>query len=792
MLPNTSDDTPRTSTAEINRSICLFGQTVSLDVLGDEADIQDIDQRLKQVYEAFLCATPLERTGTALDIGAGSGEFALPFARAFPGWKIWCFEPDAASFSRLTRNIATLGLSNVKAVNAAVGSDEDAKLASKLSAALKSGKLDKVQKLCPVTPFQRSLTRAGYIEPGSTGDDSFEAQEFPTLSAQALVGLSPSLAKITAPRSEAGILQALGQAEVDHIIGELNDLIPSQILFSAGMKGKRLAYMPLASPGNLALRRWPGHSERRDGLDVVVAMYNTKEYIVECVAGIIENTASDVHAVVVDDGSIDGGADLVEQIYGANPRVRVIRKPNGGCASARNYGRLMSDATHIAFVDADDVMDSELFPQLLELARYSGCEVAQGGFDFLYMNEDGSSYLEDSYEQSPGFKGQFESFPFAENSYRVLPAAHLVVGQPTIWRRVYRRDFLDNRNVWFPEHIRAFDDQIFQLLTLQYADTIPSLDHVRYHYRQHPGQDIKQGDERFFYSLEMFRMMVKRGIQEGWNDFSSLAKSYVNTVNWIHDGLRPDLKPKFLKGAAELWAMMLKTLGAGALSNVSEKDFNPPDFGFYVAQVQSALQSHYVQYAWIYLDSVSMHAPMMKMADPASFEGRDGSGTDAPKDHLADKIHALGGRLLKSAAELTGLPHVPASLSPSRRAADDTAATYLDGIVGTRRVDLVDSTEFPFSGTRWTFQRGLDGTCVILNQNNPQYCLAVEGGLVTLREHKAGLPGRPTRWHLFEFGGGFGLCSAGGHLLSLVDDAPGLVALENADKADVIWSIKPV
>ena len=101
----------------------------------------------------------------------------------------------------------------------------------------------------------------------------------------------------------------------------------------------------------------------------------------------------------------------------------------------------------------------------------------------------------------------------------LVPTWLLIQGQPSIWRRVYRRDFLDNRNIWFPEHIRAFDDQIFQLLTLQHVPDVPMLDGVHYLYRQHPAQDIKQGDERHFYSLEMFRLVFKRGISEGWNDF---------------------------------------------------------------------------------------------------------------------------------------------------------------------------------------------------------------------------------------------------------------------------------
>src|SRR5690606_36653801 len=108
-----------------------------------------------------------------------------------------------------------------------------------------------------------------------------------------------------------------------------------------------------------------------------------------CLDSLLAEATDDIRVIVVDDGSTDGSGDAVRDRHGDNPRLRLLHKENGGCASARNHGRMASDATHVAFVDADDMADPLLFPDLLDLARYTGAEVVQGGFRLLHEGEDG-------------------------------------------------------------------------------------------------------------------------------------------------------------------------------------------------------------------------------------------------------------------------------------------------------------------------------------------------------------------------------------------------------------------
>ena len=456
----------------------------------------------------------------------------------------------------------------------------------------------------------------GVIELGAATSEEFEGCEFACLPAEALLDLAPTFVKMTAPFAESGILQGLASAPLDHVIGESWTHIPSALVYGQ-TAGLRQTWIPRAGDPLLRLRRSTSLNGHRQGLDIVVALFNSVAWIEDCVSSLLADANPEIRVLVVDDGSNDGSGALVSDRFGGHDRVVILTKENGGCASARNYGRLHSDASHIAFVDADDMAGPGLFAGLLDLARHTGAEMVQGGFDRLQQTPDGGTVREATYESHQPEIHHAHRHPFGDSTCLLVPSWLMTQGQPSIWRRVYRRDFLDNKKIWFPEHIRAFDDQIFQLLTLQQVPNVPMLDGVHYLYRQHDRQDIRQGDARHFYSLEMFRLVLKRGISEGWNDFRPVLSSFVKTVNWCWNVLRADLRPAFVRGAAELWAYARITLPGDAFDGLHDDQFAAPDFAYHTRGFQDRLQHLDRSYGAVYLDSIDMHPAMQPLPDSA-------------------------------------------------------------------------------------------------------------------------------------------------------------------------------
>ncbi len=84
--------------------------------------------------------------------------------------------------------------------------------------------------------------------------------------------------------------------------------------------------------------------------------YNEAQVIEGSVRSLLRGEYADLEVLVVDDGSRDGTADIVERIAASQPRVRCVRKANGGKASAANVGLRHARGEVVVAVDADTVV----------------------------------------------------------------------------------------------------------------------------------------------------------------------------------------------------------------------------------------------------------------------------------------------------------------------------------------------------------------------------------------------------------------------------------------------------
>lgn len=98
--------------------------------------------------------------------------------------------------------------------------------------------------------------------------------------------------------------------------------------------------------------------KRNDTVGVVVPMHNAETTIGATLAAIRRQTHADLDIVVVDNGSTDGSAAIVDGIARRDRRVRRVVKRNVGAAAARNHGVAATNAEILAFVDAGDLWAS--------------------------------------------------------------------------------------------------------------------------------------------------------------------------------------------------------------------------------------------------------------------------------------------------------------------------------------------------------------------------------------------------------------------------------------------------
>lgn len=86
-------------------------------------------------------------------------------------------------------------------------------------------------------------------------------------------------------------------------------------------------------------------------ISVVIPCYNAERYIAVTLRSVLSQGWPELEVIVVDDGSTDGSATIVENEF---PAVTLLRQRNSGVAAARNRGLTHSSGEWIAFIDSDD------------------------------------------------------------------------------------------------------------------------------------------------------------------------------------------------------------------------------------------------------------------------------------------------------------------------------------------------------------------------------------------------------------------------------------------------------
>lgn len=91
------------------------------------------------------------------------------------------------------------------------------------------------------------------------------------------------------------------------------------------------------------------------GVSVVIPVYNGARYLVETLESVLIQTEPPQEIIVVDDGSTDESANIVQLIAAsASIPVRYVYQQNQGTAAARNQGIELARSPLIAFLDQDD------------------------------------------------------------------------------------------------------------------------------------------------------------------------------------------------------------------------------------------------------------------------------------------------------------------------------------------------------------------------------------------------------------------------------------------------------
>lgn len=201
-------------------------------------------------------------------------------------------------------------------------------------------------------------------------------------------------------------------------------------------------------------------------ISVLMSAYNSEKYISESIESILNQTFKDFEFIIINDGSSDNTAKIIQKYAEKDERIRFINsKQNQGIIAALNPGFSMCRGEYIARMDSDDISLPKRFEKQIEyMDKHSECGVL-GTSIIIFDKENSKEYIQ---------KERIKFFDLLQSCCIVNPSVML-----------RKSVLLDNNILYRPQYIHAEDYGMWsELIKLT---EIHNLQDVLLKYRWHGG-----------------------------------------------------------------------------------------------------------------------------------------------------------------------------------------------------------------------------------------------------------------------------------------------------------------
>ena len=196
-------------------------------------------------------------------------------------------------------------------------------------------------------------------------------------------------------------------------------------------------------------------------VSVIVPVYNTAEYVEECIQSILSQSYKNIELILVNDGSTDGSGKICKK-YENRPNVICIEQKNLGATATRRRGVEESHGEWIMFVDSDDFLFEDSVSGIMDV-----CESAEIIIAANQRNIESVKKLTDNISKEKYLEKQY--------------ARELSAGP---WAKLFKKRLFDENTLSFPMNINRGEDYLMNLkLAINNQKEVYVYKHQIYYFR---------------------------------------------------------------------------------------------------------------------------------------------------------------------------------------------------------------------------------------------------------------------------------------------------------------------
>lgn len=208
-------------------------------------------------------------------------------------------------------------------------------------------------------------------------------------------------------------------------------------------------------------------------ISIIMPVYNGANHLDFSIMSVVEQSYTNWELIIVDDGSTDASASILERWAERDGKIRIFHQLNAGVSAARNLALEQVQGTYITMIDADDALAPDALSLMYQaITAYECVDMVSAGFceitstgqithrgGLLMGRKDfGIFQIED------GFLAEYQHC--------------------SIWGKLLRTDIIRQFSLHFNTELKIGEDHIFSLQYLQHCRKAVVLQQELYHYMQ--------------------------------------------------------------------------------------------------------------------------------------------------------------------------------------------------------------------------------------------------------------------------------------------------------------------
>lgn len=216
----------------------------------------------------------------------------------------------------------------------------------------------------------------------------------------------------------------------------------------------------------------------KDGyISVIIPIYNAELYLEKCLESVTMQTYTKLQIILIDDGSTDRSSKICDEWLKKDNRIMVNHTKNQGVSSARNTGLSLASGEFISMIDADDILDKNLYMELINSINMNKSDLSVCNFFWYNGKESMKNIIKD-------VKNKMDKKDFLEAvSRRDGFGGYL-------WNKLYKKKIIGDLR--FQSNVKIMEDLLFNFDLSDKISFASYVDKPLYYYRQWDGSALNR------------------------------------------------------------------------------------------------------------------------------------------------------------------------------------------------------------------------------------------------------------------------------------------------------------